>query len=391
MTPRITSKASRSDIAGWRLANQGLIAPVTATPAEIVRRLGAVQAQDFAGAKWALGIRSSGLTDAEAEGAFAEGEVIRTHVLRPTWHLVAPEDLRWMLALTGPRIAQAMSSYNRKLGLDAKAFRRGIDAMVRALEGGRFLTRAELSDALRGARVNTEGTQRLAHLVMQAELDAVICSGPRRGKQFTYALVDERVPPTMPLDRDEALLALAARYFASRSPATTHDFAWWSGLTVGDAQRAIAAAGPALERVEIEGKAYWIDPACTAPVRTRRTLVHLLPNYDEYFIGFRDRSAIGERLRSLDLVTGGDALVAHVIAMNGQLVGGWRRAVTADSVVLRLQLLSPLTDRERAALRSAAEAHAEFSGLALVLEESKEPQRVRRARGTVRTVRPSPP
>jgi hypothetical protein len=353
------------DIPRHRLANQHLIAPTLETPADVVRTLGAVQAQDYAGAKWAISMRKrSRLSDAAIEQSMTDGAILRTHVLRPTWHFVAPEDIRWMLALTAPRVKAAMASYDRKLGLTDAVYRRSNDAIAKALEGGKHLTRAELATALRKRRIDVEGTQRLGHLVSRAELDALICSGPRRGKQFTYALLDERAPPAPTKTRDEALLELTRRYFATRGPATPHDFSWWSGLTVGDANKGIALAGPALASETIEGRAYWVDASAAPPARASRTPVaYLLPNYDEYFIGFRDRSAIGERLRSIELVTGGDALIAHVIVIGGQLVGGWKRTFEKDAVVLELDILGRLSVAERKAVDAAISAYGTFLGV----------------------------
>ncbi len=360
------------EIARRRLANQHLASPTLADAAAVVRALGAVQAQDYAGAKWALSMRTRGRpTDDVIEEAVRRGSIIRTHVLRPTWHFVAPADLRWMLALTAPRVSAAMAHYNRKLELDSAVFRRSNAALTRALRDGQQLTRAELAAFLRKARVNVDGTQRLGHLMMQAELDAVVCSGARRGKQFTYALLDERVPAAAPLERDEALLELTRRYFATRSPATPHDFAWWSGLTVADATRGIQLAGSALEREIIADRTYWVDPsshACGNPSST----AYLLPNYDEFFIGFKDRSASARRLESANLVTGGSALIAHVITIDGQLVGGWKRAVEKDAVVVTLNVLTPLTRAEQRALRSALEAYGRFLGTAVDVRQQGE-------------------
>jgi hypothetical protein len=199
--------------------------------------------------------------------------------------------------------------------------------------------------------------------MMQAELDGIVCSGPRRGKQFTYALLEERVPPARALDRDEALLELSRRYFTTRGPATPNDFAWWSGLTVADARRGIDMMGAALEREMIDGRAYWSVPS--AVKRWRGPTVHLLPNYDEFFIGHKDRSALGERLASVDLVTGGDALTAYVVAVDGQLVGGWKRTPSAKSVAVELKLRVRLSVAERSALGTAARRYAAFLGAAV--------------------------
>jgi hypothetical protein len=257
------------------------------------------------------------------------------------------------------------------------------------LRDGAQLTRAELGAALRRAGVNTDGTQRLARLMFRAELDALVCSGARRGKQFTYALLDERVPPAPSLDRDEALLELTRRYFATRGPATPHDFAWWSGLTVADAVKGIQMCGAALCREVIGDRSYWFDPSTSSGAR-KSSRAFLLPNYDEYFIGFKDRSAIGERLRSVDLVTGGDALTAHVIVIDGQLVGGWRRTITTDALALHLKLLTALSPGESRAVAAAARAYGDFLGLPV---EVREPavSRPRRGDGRRWGATPRPP
>ncbi len=361
---------ARANVAQRRLAGQHLTAPTLENPADVVHRLGAVQAQDYGGAKWAVAMRTRGaIADSVVEQAVSDGSILRTHLLRPTWHFVAPADIRWMLALTAPRISAAMAHYNKKLELDTTVFRRSNTALARALRDGKQMTRPELAAVLRRARINVDGTQRLAHLMMQAELDAVVCSGARRAKQFTYALLDERVPPAAPLDRDEALLELTKRYFGTRSPATPHDFAWWSGLTVADATKGIRLAGAALEREVIDDRTYWFDPSTDIRASAKST-AFLLPNYDEYFIGFKDRSAIAHRLRSTDLVTGGDAVTAHVIVVDGQLVGRWKRSIERDAVVIALNLLVPLTKNEQRAVRPAVEAYSEFLGLRAKLRQA---------------------
>lgn len=351
------------DIARRRLAAQHLTNPVLVDAADVVRVLGAVQSQDYSGAKWAIGMRSRGVTDASVERAVNEGRIIRTHVLRPTWHFVDPGDVRWMLALTAPRIKRVMSYYNAQLGLDDALLRRTNGILERALRDGKQLTRTELAEALRRSRVDASGSFRLPRILMNAELDALVCSGGRRGKQFTYALLEERVPAARPLARDEALLELSRRYFTTRGPATPNDFAWWSGLTVADARRGIEMMGAELEREAIDGQAYWAVPS--AVKRWRTPLVHLLPNYDELFIGHKDRSALGKRLASVDLVTGGDALTAYVIVVDGQLVGGWKRSATAKSVSIDLKLLVRLSAAERAALGAAARRYGAFLGAAV--------------------------
>ncbi|MDP9177684.1 MAG: winged helix DNA-binding domain-containing protein [Gemmatimonadota bacterium] len=351
-----------TEIARQRLANQHLIGPRLATPSGVVATLGAVQAQDYPGAKWALAQRTLGAVDEAVEKEMTRGSILRTHVLRPTWHFVAPADIRWMLALTAPRVSAAMASYNRKLELDSTVFRRSNRALARALEGGRELTRTELSQVLRKAGIDVTGTQRLAHLMMQAELDAVVCSGARRGKQFTYALLDERVPATPVIDRDEALLRLAKIYFTTRGPATSKDFSWWSGLAAADVKRAIELARENLEQHTEGRETYWFGESVSAKVK-RAPIAHLLPNYDEYFIGFKDRSAIGERLRKSRAKPPSQSFIANLVMIDGQLVGGWTRGFTKDHVSVALNIVTQVTRAERKEVIAAATSYGEFLGL----------------------------
>ncbi|MGH7678778.1 MAG: winged helix DNA-binding domain-containing protein [Gemmatimonadaceae bacterium] len=359
------------DIANTRLHRQGLVKPAHATAADVVRALCAVQAQDFDGAKWAIAQRMRGSpTDEEVEREFAEGRLIRTHVLRPTWHFVAPEDLRWMLALTGPRVSASMGFFNRYNDLTPELFARCQGVIVKALDGGKHLTRSELAQALARSPVGQLTGTRLAGAMMQAEVDAVVCSGPRRGKQFTYALVDEWVPKTPPRDRDDALAELTRRYFRVRGPATMKDFAWWSGLTVADAKRGIEVCGRELERVTVGDQSYWHSGSGAAG-RTSSPRAHLLPNYDEYFIGFKDRGAIAQRLGHATLVTGGNALIAHVVLINGQLVGGWKRAFVKHHAVVTLRMLARLTAVEKQLVNKAAQRFGKFLGLPVKLVSAR--------------------
>ena len=247
---QVTRPATAPDIIRLRLRNQRLTRTGFRTPADVVSWLGAVQSQDYTGAAWAIGLRARGLTATDVGRAFDEGLVLRTHVMRPTWHFVAPGDIRWLLALTGPRINRVCSNYYRWAGLDEKIVTRSRTTIEKALRGGRHLTRTEIGAALRRVGIDVKGTD-LAFVVLRLEVDAVICSGARRDKQFTYALIDERVPPAKALTRDEALAELAKRYFASHGPATVRDFVWWSGLTVRDAQAGLDMVTPAIEHAVI--------------------------------------------------------------------------------------------------------------------------------------------
>ncbi len=349
------------DITAARLANQFLVGSKLKSAAQVVSALGAVQAQEYDRAKWALGLRMASGVDRDVEQAMTDGSILRTHVLRPTWHFVAPADIRWMLALTGPRVSERMAPYNRHLELDTVLFRRSRAAIIKALRDGQQLTRQELRAELERAKLNVDGTQRLAHVMMQAELDGVICSGARRGKQFTYGLLDERVPSAAPLDRDEALQALTVRYFTTRGPATPQDFSWWSGLTVVDARRGIEAAGRALEHVVVEGKNYWIRPdSRTASRKSANANTFLLPVYDEYFIAYRDRSAAAPHLDARTARSLGDSLFDNMVVRDGRVVASWNRAFTKQGVTVELRHLSRPTRLAKSAIAAAAERYGAF-------------------------------
>ena len=355
------------NIAAHRLRNQRLVGTPFDAPADAVRWLGAVQAQDYSGAKWALALRTRDAADAALDRAFDAGAFVRTHVMRPTWHFVAPEDLRWLLALTGPRVHAVNGHMYRKLELDAALLRRAHARFTKALRGGRSLTRQELASVLDAGGIEARG-QRLAYVVMHAELDALLCSGPMRGRQHTYMLLEERVPPAPALARDEALVRLAQRYFTSHGPATVHDFAWWSGLTVADAKEGVALAGSALEHLTLDGKTYWMA-AATGSVDGHGPTVHLLPNYDEHVVAYRDHGP------TLDPGTAGalrartdGPLDVHLVARDGLVVGGWRRTLGKSSVVVSIDLLLALRRREMTALRGAAEDYGRFLGLPVTLE-----------------------
>lgn len=330
-----------------------------------MRWLGAVQAQDYAGAKWAIGQRTQVATDAALDRVFADGAILRTHVLRPTWHFVLPADIRWMLALTAPRVHAANASYYRKLELDDVVLKRSTALLTEALRGGTQLTRAEIGQVLRDGGIEASG-MRLGYVLMHAELEAVICSGARRGKQFTYALLDDRAPEARTLERDEALAELTRRYFPSHGPATVHDYAWWSGLTVGEARAGIELVRSELAPETVDGKTYWSAPLATT-ARAASPLVHLLPNYDELLVAYKDHApsfdpSVFRRLDPMD-----NALMAHIVVVDGLVVGGWRRTLRRKEAVVETNLLRALDDTERAALAGAAAAYGRFLGLPVTL------------------------
>jgi hypothetical protein len=225
-----TTELVAARIISQRIHNQRLAATEFEKPADVVRWMGAVQAQEFHAAKWALALRMREATNAAIQDAFDRGEILRTYVLRPTWHFVTPEDIRWLLELTAPRVHLRCGSAYRKYEVDGAAYKKACRVLVKELQGGKHCTRTELKAALYRAGIDANDTIRMGHIMIRAELDRLICSGPMRGKQFTYALFEERVPPAKTLDPDEALSRLTMIYFRSHGPATLQDFVWWSGL-----------------------------------------------------------------------------------------------------------------------------------------------------------------
>jgi len=290
-----------------------------------------MQSQDYPGAKWAIGLRAP-VTDAEVDRACDEGAIVRTHILRLTWHFVARDDIRWMLALSGPRVNAVSAHYYRKMELDERTFTRSRDVFERSLRDGAYKTRPELGAALRRAGIVASGT-RLAFLTLRAELDAVICNGPRRGKELTYALFDERVPAAKPVDRDDALARLARRYFSSHGPATLKDYVWWSGLTVRDAKAGIALAGASLSRDDVDGFTYWSPCRLGGGGQPSSTIAHLLPNYDEYLIAHKDRHLVVSRGSGDGVRRIKDPFVHHIV-VDGRLAGSWTRLVKDRSVAV---------------------------------------------------------
>ena len=352
------------DIARARLANQLLGSEKKRTPGEVVAWLGAVQAQDFAAAKWALGMRLRQATDGAVERAFNEGTILRTHVMRPTWHFLTPQDIRWVQALCAPRAQARMAGGYRKLELDGRLLSRCCRVLADALDGGRQLTRSELSARFAEKRIRASG-QRLSYILMHAEFEALICSGPRKGKQFTYALVEERAPKTAVLSAEDALARWTQRYFLSHGPAQAKDFAWWSGLTLQEARRGLEMTARLLRREAVNGDTYWLSPS-TVVDRARRPEARLLSLYDEYTIAYRDRSAQDAERRIERLISKG-ALVTSVLVLDGRIAGTWKRVIGKAGVQILARPFRKLRRAEVEAVEEAASGYAAFLQLPMSL------------------------
>src|SRR5687767_8009483 len=308
------------EIARLRLRRQHLTGTRLPTPEAVVGWLGAVQAQEFGVAKWSIAQRSRGrITSADLDRALAEGRILRTHALRSTWHFVLPADLRWLLMLIGPRVRARMASYYWRNGLTDAVFARSQAVLRDALAGGRQLMRKEVAAAFVRGRVATDGLK-LRFLLLQAELDLVVCSGALRGKHQTFALVDDRVPPAPSIPEDEALAELTRRYFSSHGPATLKDFLWWSSLTAAQARRGLELH-QGLRRLEAGGRTYWMGEA---PARRAAAgpPVHLLQAFDEYIIGYTESRKVLAVAGEPDAPTGAP-MHPNVLTRDGQVIGFW--------------------------------------------------------------------
>jgi DNA glycosylase AlkZ-like len=348
------------ELINLRLHNQRLSSEPLKSPVEVVKWFGAVQAQDYYAAKWALAQRSKDATDEIVEDAFSRGSILRTHVLRPTWHFVAAADIRWLLALTAPRVQRTNAYYYRQAELDSATLKRGTTTMAKALRGGNNLTRESLRDAINRAGIKADGL-RLNYLLIHAELNAVICSGPRKGKQFTYALLEERVPPAKPKSREDSLAELVWRYFRSHGPATIQDFVWWSSLTTSDVRKGLEMNRHRLIAEKCEDQTYWM--ASSKAPKEAPCVIRLLPTYDEYLVAYKDRKAA---LPFPQLATRNPVFNAPIV-INGRVIGGWKRVLNSNDVIVSLTPFKPLSRAEKHSLIEVANLYGRYLGLSTVV------------------------
>lgn len=344
-----------------RLHATGLTGPRWDAPAAVVAWFGAVQSQDFAPAIWSLGHRVGGVGEDALLRACDDGALLRTHVLRPTWHFVTPADIRWLLALTAPRVHASSAYYYRQNELDEATRGRAADVLAAALAGGQQRTRTELREALTAAGIPCDGL-RLGLLLMSAELEGVICSGARRGKQHTYALLDERVPPAPALSREEALATLTRRYFRSHGPATTADFRWWSSLTAADVKEGLALVGDDLVSGEVDGLTFWWAPEVEDATALPSPTAHLLQAYDEYLVAYRDSQHVADPGGRARATVQERPVFNAALLVDGRAAGRWKRTLTRRALTLEVALLDPLDAAETEALHAAADAYAAFLG-----------------------------
>lgn len=325
------NQMTAAEVCHMRLANQQISVHHTGKPEDVVAWMGAMQAQDYGMSLWGVGTRLPGATRAAIQSAIDRGKIIRTHVLRPTWHLASVKDIGWMLDLTAPHIKARASSRFRELELSQPVLTRSLKILEKTLADAKHCTRDELLDALNKKRIDTTD-QRASHILLWAELSKVICSGPLIGKKNTYALFDDRVGTYRKLTRADGLRNLALRYFTSRGPATSLDFMTWSGLPKKEVDQATELVRDDLIQERMGSTAYWLkDTGAYAPNSAER--MYLLPAFDEYTIGYKDRSAV-LAAKHKSAVMSSNGILWPVIVINGQVMGLWKRTVSKKGQVL---------------------------------------------------------
>jgi hypothetical protein len=356
-----------SEITRLRLLNQQLTEKRFTKPHELVSWMGAIQAQDYPMAKWGIGLRLPASNDALIEKAFNEGKILRTHVLRPTWHFVSPQDIRWMLDLTAPRILSSIQHAYRFLSIDKKILKNCNDVLAKALDKARELTRDEIRLTLQRAKIDTSGL-RFIHLLEYAELHRIMCSGPKRENQFTYSSFDKRAP-TKTMERDEALAELTKRFFTSRGPATIYDFAWWSGLPVADAKKGIEFVKRKFKKEVIDGKEYFFRVPSSFKNEIAKTTL-LLPNYDEYVVSYKDRKEAVDKKHLAVISNERNAVFTNSILVNGKIEGTWRRTIKNNSVTVATSFFSTLSKSKQKLVKSGANQYSKFIGKSLEISNT---------------------
>jgi hypothetical protein len=327
-----------NEISNFRLTSQKVEKSEFTSPQEIVSWMGAMQAQDYLMAKWAVGIRLLNSTDDTIVNAFNKGEIIRTHLMRPTWHFVSANDVYWMLELTAPQIKPLTKTRDKQLELTEEIFAKSNKVIERALANGVSLTREELTEEFHKVKIKTDNN-RLSHLLLRAELDGLVCSGPIKGNKHTHSLLCNRVPNKKMLTRDEALAELAMRYFTSHYPATLRDFVWWSGLSVSDARKALDYVKSNFISETIGTETYWFTNS-SSNTHSDKATVHLLPAFDEFLISYKDRSASLSFIHNKKTIFD-NGIFRPVIVVNDQVIGLWKRTTNKAKVIVDVYCFQP--------------------------------------------------
>lgn len=354
------------DIARYRLASQQIAQPAFARPSEVVAWLGAVQAQDYLGALWAVSLRTPGAAEQTIEQALAEKTIVRTWPMRGTIHFVAAADVRWMLDLLAPRVVRRSQSRRAELGLDESVIAASAKVLQSVLRGGKQLTRSAIYELLAQANVATDSSRGM-HILGRLAHDGLLCYGARAGKQPTFALLDEWAPHAKPLPHDEALATLAQRYFTGHGPATIQDFMWWSGLTTKEAKAGLAAVAGQLGHATVAGQEYYFAPDLP-DIAPNPHEAFLLPPFDEFLVAYRDRSAALDPAHKDRVVPGGNGIFNPIVVFGGRVLGTWKRVFKGANVIMTFSPFADFSPAQARAIAASAERYAQFVGKRAVVE-----------------------
>lgn len=362
-----TSRRRRTDLAPHlRLVAQGLARPIATSPEAVVTHLGALQAQDHAGALWSVGLRMANATRVDVERAIHDRTIVRTWPMRGTLHLVPAADAAWMLELLAPRVLRSRASVYRYHELDQLTLRRIRSVVERVLKRERMMTRGALFAELDAAHVATAG-QRGIHILQCLCMERMLCQGPHGEKEPTFVLFDEWIGSSRTPSRDEALQTLAKRYFTSHGPASVRDFANWTGLSLLDARAALQLAKPSLASIERDGDELWMSSTLEEPNESLRE-THLLPGFDEYLLGYRDRSAVLAAEHVDRIVPGGNGVFRATLVLDAMVRGTWRRARRGGAMTLDVTPFTRITAAQKKEVDAAASRYAAFLGVPVALE-----------------------
>lgn len=342
-----------------RLASQQIGGTKYSLAKDVLDWMGAMQAQDFAMAKWAIGIRFPNSTEPEINSAVDSGDILRTHILRPTWHFVTNNDIYWMLELTSPRIKNSFISRNIQLGLTKEILRKSISTIEKSLSGGTQLTREELIQELGMAKIPTD-ENRASHIFAWAELEGLLCSGRVENGKPTYAILGERVQKRKAFNKDEALATLARKYFYSRSPAVLQDFVWWSGLTVSEGKYALGLVSHEFIAEKIDNQTYWLMTKVSIP-KVQEREAYLLPAFDEFIISYKDRTTLLPNEIHKKAVSD-NGIFRPVILVHGQVKGTWKRTVNKERVSIVIEFFEHPNKETRNLIEEAAADYGRFLG-----------------------------
>jgi len=356
-----------TDITYCRLHNQQIATTQIKKAKDLVAWMGVMQAQDYAMSKWAVGIRLPSATEKNIEAAIHKGEILRTHLLRPTWHLVAAEDIYWMLALSAPKLKALVKARHKETGLTPAVLKKTNSIIEKALTKNGHMTRDELLQEFKKAKIAVDNN-RSSHIFFWAEMEGLICSGCLKEKEPTYALLQEWVPKRKELAKEEAIALLAQKYFISHGPALLSDFVWWSGLNITAARQGLEAVKDQLQEEKINGQSYWLSPSLSVPPKKQNS-VYLLPAYDEYIISYKDRSAMypGD-LKTFAISNNG--YFRPVIVVNGQVTGIWKRSVQKGKLLVEAQFFKAIPKTIQPLFTKAGKAYGDFLGQSAEVKQS---------------------